>query len=369
MSPNATNVTMVTNSTRVAEGGTHFPPILIALGYITFMTSLVIAICQSFAIGILYKCKRIPLNVKILSISFVTSELVGAVVFVVHQFIIYSLDINNDITQTSRTIFVGMLLTVSWASVASLTIERLVALNMSLKYNRSKHHLYTILIVVLTWCVHIIVIVTLSIVLLKSQCNWDLNAGHLFAASKPVRLLMMGFLILYEMIIAIGYRFIYVIVKRHVIQINAMQRLTTTTYFAKDTDISRRQLSATKAISTILLAFIILHLPICLHLIIIETDFLAHAERFANFWHVFSYVCIQINSCVSLSLYVGKFEEFKMHFYLFLALINSKYKKTAENLRIQVFNIVVTDENILNVRRKHSEARRVARSDTVESGL
>jgi len=53
----------------------------------------------------------------------------------------------------------------------------------------------------------------------------------------------------------------------------------------------------------------------------------------------------QLSSFVNLTFYAGKFMEFKMHLYFLLGKRLNRFNKRAQEIRVDVFNIVVSDES------------------------
>lgn len=332
------------NSTDSRVSPTTFGPVVLVCNYGTLIVSIIIIICEIGALGVLRKCKRMPYCSRVLSSCFILSDAAGALVFTIHQIIIFVFGINNDMTHTSRTLVVATMLSVSWASVAAMSIERAVALKANIKYTMGFIKTRLHLMASLLWLVHVLLAVVVIAVGFKQHCDWKIVGCDVWEASKVTRLFMMTLLVVYQIALAISYVIIYRIAARHAREIAAIR----TAAFGKNINVpdgvSERQFSTTQAIIKIVLAFMLLHAPIIIHLIVVESDQSFLNEMLRRVLYAFSYLCIQFNSFISLRLYVVKFDECKLHFYQFLSRLFKSYERKTEELRIKVFSIVVSSD-------------------------
>lgn len=332
------------NSTGSRISPTTFGPVILVCNYGALIVSLIIIICEIGALAVLRKCKRMPYCSRVLSSCFILSDAAGALVFTVHQIIIFVFGFNNDLTHTSRTLVVATMLSVSWSSVAAMSIERVVALQANIKYtmgfNKSRVHLMASLL----WLVHVLLAVVVISVGFKQHCGWKILSCDIWEASKVSRFVMMTLLVAYEITLVISYVVIYTIAARHAREIAAIRSAAFGKNVNNPDGVSERQFSTTQAIIKIVLAFMLLHTPIIIHLIVVESDQSSLNEILRRVLYAASYFCIQLNSFISLRLYVVKFDECKLYFYQFLSRLFKSYERKSEELRLKVFNIVVSSD-------------------------
>jgi hypothetical protein len=307
--------------------------------------SLVIIILEFVAVFVLQRCRRIPSCSRVLSTSFILSDAAGACTFAVHQITIFIVGIKNDVIFNSRILTVGAMLTVSWASVATMSLERVIALKMNIKYNLNSSKLRIYLIISLIWSVNIVVVVAAIVMGFYFHCVSENATCDLWEATKAGRFVMMGLLIFYEIVLVISYVIIHGIASTHAKNIIAPQMTSFEQAHNNPESLTRRQYKATLAIIKIVFAFMLLHAPIVIHLIIFETQPYLQNDRIRRLFHALSYFCIQINSFVSVRLYVAKIDECKLTFYLMLSRIMKKYENEAESLRVKVYDIVVSSKS------------------------
>jgi hypothetical protein len=273
--------------------------------------------------------------------NFVLSDAIGSFIFAVHQIIISVLDDQNDVILNSRVLSVGAIFTVSCASVAAMSLERVIALKMNLKYNLNSSKLRIYLIISLIWIVNIVIVVAAIALGFYYNCFSNYTICDIWEASKAARIVMAGLLIFYEIVLAVSYVIIHGIASRHAKNMIASNMASNGQTHNNPESLTSRQYAVTIAIAKIVLAFMLLHAPLVSHLIIFETFTDIRYERFRYIFHGISYLCMQINSFVSVRLYVAKFDECKLNFYLILSRISKKYETEAENLRVKVYDIVV----------------------------
>ena len=140
------------------------------INYVLLLLSLVIALMELVAVSVLQRCNRIPACSRIFSMSYFLSDAVGSLVFAVHQVMIFIFGLNDDIVLNSRIVLVGTMMAVSWASVAFMSLDRVVAIKINLKYNlySSKFKIY--LLVSFIWIVNIAIIAVAIVIGLRYNC-------------------------------------------------------------------------------------------------------------------------------------------------------------------------------------------------------
>jgi hypothetical protein len=322
-------------------------PILLAFNYAIAVVNVVILLSDVIAVKVLQLCKRMPQVSRRLSISYFLSDASANLLFLIHQFIMYFIGINNDITNNSRIISASTGYMISSACIAALALERVFALKMNLRYSQN-HHKITYLAIILIWFVHVCSSCLLIAFGLKHYCSaWKFSKCDMWEATQVYRFTVMCFIVIYQITLAVSYAVIYKVASRHARAIDSMKTESSRTTRVADPSkvhMSQRQFILTTAILKVVLSFVLLYAPINIHLFLMELNVLDRESQIRRLFHAASYVCVQINSFVSLSVYVGKFEECKMHMYFILSKLFKSYKQRGEDMRIRVYNIVVSSD-------------------------
>jgi len=329
------------------SGAGQMSTLIVVLNYATGVIALFIFIGDVFAIYIMKKCKRIPFQIKYLSISYILSDATGALVFVINQVVILMFMMSTDLTHNIRIVSVGIMLSVSWFSVAALSMDRAVGLKVNLRYATMVRRKTINITISIIWMFHIITMPFVMIYGFKTACNLIMDEHcNPWAATKLVRFYIMVLLLIVGFLVVGSNAYVHRIARRHERQIADIKKSAFTgRCINPDSPISERQLSATKAILSIIVSFVLFHAPIIIHLLVLESNIHARHELPRRLFHVFSFACIQINSFVNLFLYFGKFKEFKFQLYLVLGGIFKSFSEVAERQRVDVYNIVVSNDS------------------------
>lgn len=319
-------------------------PLMTYINYACVFVAGVIFVSDMFAIMLMMRCTRIPFQAKKLSMNFMFSDALGALVFLINQVIIFIFGINTDLTHNFRIVTVGMMMNISCFAVAALAIDRAIALKANLRYSAFVRSKTIDKAIVFIWIFHFVTITGLMVYGLKKTCNLQLDETcDAWAATKMTRFFKFSLLVIAGIVITVSYVYIHTIARRHQRQITSLRNaIFKGNNVNPDCTISERQFQTTKAVIIIVLAFILLHIPMIIHLFILESNVGRRNETPRRMFHAFSYACIQINSFVSLKLYVGKFKEFKLRLYQILGRCFGRYAKEAELLRVHVYNITIS---------------------------
>lgn len=296
-----------------------------------------------FAVAIIRRCTRIPFQTQKLSISFILSDALGSVVFLFHQIVIFIFGISTDLTHNTRIVSLGMLLSIGWFSLAALALDRAIALSSNLRYATLIRRRTVNVTILFIWTFHFISIPSIFAFGLMTVCDMRIDGYcDIWRATKPARVFKIFLLVIVAFIVVGANAYVFRIARRHKRQIADIKNACFTG--KRINPISENQFSASQAVFTIGLAFIVLHAPIVIHLVILENSVHVRRHEHRRLFHAFSFICMQINSFISLRLYAGKFKEFKMHAYSFFGRFIKSYAKKSEDLRVDVYNIVVSSE-------------------------
>ena len=137
--------------------------------------------------------------------------------------------------------------------------------------------------------------------------------------TKEARSVIMLPLVMFGAAIICTNTYEYRIAQRHARQIADIQtRAFDRGLIHPDNAMSERQFSAAKTVVSIVLAFILLHVPLVIHHLKMLVSSDQSEQVSSRLYFFYAYVLNQLSSFVNLTLYAGKFREFKMHLYLVL---------------------------------------------------
>ena len=325
----------------------YMEPALVYLNLVIVVIATVVVVANGVAVVVLMRCTRIPFQTKYISISLITSDALVAFVLIVYQVEIFMFDANTDVTQSLRDVTVGMVHGVNWCSLTFLSVDRAIALKANLRYTEliTRRTINTILLCI--WTFYFTMIPALTFHGFQTVCfpHIDENCDTI-EATKVANSVVVFPLVMFGAAITCTNTYVYRIAQRHARQIADIQRSAFDRgLIHPDNAMSERQFSATKAVVSIVLAFILLHVPLLIHHIL---DLFIPDQRMMaprRLYLFFAYSLNQLSSFVNLTLYAGKFLEFKMHLYLFLGKCCNRFNKRAQDIRVDVFNIVVSSDS------------------------
>ena len=116
-------------------------------------------------------------------------------------------------------------------------------------------------------------------------------------------------------------------------------------YGQENTLRDKNVLNATTTIISIVLAFLLCHLPILLNalsFVLIKNHDLWNIQWFLQ---LSTYLCTIINSVANLYIYVWKLQECKMYFLQTYLSWNASCRQQAGRLRVVIYNIVVMEKS------------------------
>ncbi|KAH3839647.1 hypothetical protein DPMN_113079 [Dreissena polymorpha] len=306
--------------------------------------SMLILLCDVAAVIILSQCKRIPYQCRYLSLNFIVSDGISCLSFLICQILIFRNGTASTFMANIRVVSVGASLIINMLSVACLSAERAFVLLANLAYSRIVTRCRVVIVAASAWVLVCITVPSITVYGFEGTCNGHLHGCDLWEATRPARLYMMSLVLLAEVCVVCSYFIIHRIAMRHMRAIAALRSSFVNASMNKVGNMSGRQFSTTKAIVKIVLVFIVLHSFIVIHLIVHETSFENRNTPARIFFYAFAYLCIQANSFLSLRLYFATFKECKLKLYVILSKIYPAFEVKTEELRRDVYNIVVTTE-------------------------
>jgi len=325
----------------------YVQPAIVFLNMVIVVIATTVVVGNGVAVVVLMRCTRIPFQTKYISISLISSDALGAFVLIVNQVVIFMFGVSTDLTHSLRNVTVGMVHGVNWCSVTFLSVDRAIAMKANLRYAElvTRRTINTILLCI--WTFYFTMIPSLTLYGFITACNPDTNEDcHIMEETNEARSLIVMPLLMFGAVIICTNTYVFRVAQRHARQIADIQRsIFDRGLIHPDNPMSERQFSATKAVVSIVLAFILLHAPLLIHhlMVVVSPDQSEQVPR--RVYYFFAYSLNQLSSFVNLTLYAGKFMEFKMHLYFLLGKRLNRFNKRAQEIRVDVFNIVVSDES------------------------
>ena len=334
VSQHKTNIT-----TRFAEDRPD-PNSLINAGIVTF--SSISLTCCLICLRIVTKCQRLPAPIKYLSTNFVVSFMLIDFTIWLHSIamLLWGRIYLYDLIFDSRIFFAGVGAAVLWGSSVALTYERLLALVQPFMYHKYTSKTKVTLFICVIWTFNILVPTITFIVSALSFCNFsEFYSCEVYNLFKPFKKCLLGLMILYGFIIVVGYIKIMSIISKQ--QRNITTQLSNQNFTAP----LGNNLRATKTIAAIIFAFLILQSPPFFHFFIFEIQPNLQQHYWRMLFQGLDYISLQFLMYTSLYLYIWKFKECKMQFYLLFSKWCKNFEQIANDMRIEVLDIVVYERS------------------------
>ena len=321
-----------------------FSPTTMLINIICTTVALIICIGNISATVVLNRCTGIPFQPKNISISFILSDAVGALVLVLFQVVIFIFGIQTSLMWNLRSATVGFMHSISWCSVTALSLDRAIALKANLRYAELVTQRTINVTLLCIWLLNLTILPVVTVYGFVSTCSFRIDMHcDVWVATEHVRLLMLSLLVIFGIVVVVSSTYVLQIARRHKRQITNIKCNGKIT--SPDNLISENQFSVTKAVITIVVTFVILHGPVFTHYIlgVFKPDGRDEVPR--RMFYFFSYTMVQISSFVNLLLYTGKFVEFKYHLYKLFGQLCGVFARRADDMRVNVYNIVVSEES------------------------
>ena len=338
--------TVVENVTSPSDYNNRIPefwPITKFINGTCAVLALAIALANIAGVLVLTRCRRIPFCTRIFSINFLLSDALGSIVYMVCQVLIFCVGINTDLMMNIRTVGVGLTFIITMSFVSGLALDRALSLKASLQYASIVTKFRVIAVAILIWSFNALIFPLLLYFEYRRLCQskefcamWDIT--------KCARIYALVFVVTCQITVTLSYFYVFKIVRAHQRKLEALRSMTFngTTYKGV---VSERQFAATKILLKLVLVFILMHTPLLLHYSITETNVASRHDVSMRLLLAFSYVCMQANSVVSLNIYVIRFKECQLNLLILVEKVYKNYSKRIAELRMEVYNIVVSSEN------------------------
>ena len=317
--------------------------ILVAGNVLVVTVSVLSILCTGFALRILVLCKKTPLQIRYLSANFLVSFIIFDTSIALHSLAIIPLQVGGMqgamlyiILFDSRVICASVLVATIWGSLCAISVDRVLALIMPFNHSRYATKLVLKIAIVLLWLFNIGVPASIFIATVLRVCG----QGNIILTCdlRLVRLASQtGLLSLYAVLIFISCILILRVAFQHKRRLDKFTK--NETYLADLTKIQKFSKS-TKTILMIIIAFICFYFPIFLHSTVFEYMPQLKTPTWKRIFLFLDYFGHQLNIYASLYIYIWKFKECRMHFYLTLSRFDRKYVEAASALRIEIYGIV-----------------------------
>ena len=298
-------------------------------------------LCSSFALNIIHRCRKLSIQIRFVSKNLLASYILfeSTIVLLNLAMLLMGDEYYKQIF-SSRTFFTSAFVLTLWGSLCAVTIERLLALTMPLHYRRYVTKTVLSISISSLWTANILVPAIVFVITGIKSCGYDYISCDIDALFLPVGLVIVSFLILYSLVVVISYVKISFIISQH----NQLGKtLNANTKYLADISQKQKLTDSTKTVAVVILTFIVFQSPLYFHCILFNLIPALRQYKWRMLFQLVDYLGVELNTYVTLYLYIWKFKECKMHFFYILSKFNKKFKATADALHIDVFNIVITD--------------------------
>ena len=333
-----------TEESKATQTGTlpQHPVSTYILNIILTLVCIIIVCCDIIAILVMRRCKRVPYQCLHLSISYLSSEIVELLLFVIHELLIFGFDLNTDILFNSRITTVAIMHCISSASMAAIILERVFALKANLKYTLALKRIKIHLIIAVIWLTHIMVTFFVVSISFHYHCNWTIANCDFTEVNKIAKYCFLILTILYDVIMVLANAIVYKIARQHAIQIDAMQQAAATKGTSNYPDtVSERQYASIVVFVKIVTIYVLFQVPIVFAMLI-GTNFPEIRDKTPlRMLRSIGYFLFLLNSFLNLYFYIIKIKECRMVLFFMLGKVSKKYEHKANVIRLEVFDIVV----------------------------
>ena len=300
--------------------------------------------CISVALNIVLRCRKMSFSARFLSVMVLIAFLSYAVINIIFSTIVlfgpteYHRKLFFDHQACISTVFLSIL----WSSMCVLTLERFVAIVYPFHYINvvTKRTVYTT--VCLTWAFNIIVPSVLVIISWVNVCGHDGNTFtcDIFEILKPLRMFAAVILCISFITTIAVYCRIFIKIRQHKREIKAL--IANSSGNAENDDNSQ---AFNTTILIIVFSFLVLQFPYVVMCTMFEIKPHLKHQKWRVYLQTTCYICHELDTFVTLYLYIWRFPECRMHLYNILSKVNRKYRQKAEALRMDVFNVVAFEKS------------------------
>ena len=326
----------------------HTQSTLLNAGVIT-ISSISLTCCLT-ALQIVTKCQRLPVPIKYLSKNFIVCFMMIDFTIWIHSVALLCWgDVYYHLIFDSRILFCTLSIAVLWGSLVAVTYERLLALVKPFKYVKYTTKNKLMFLISLVWIVNVLVPTSLFVVNAIRFCKFDnMYSCDVYSLYAPIKIALVCLMVIYILSVIAAYTKILSIIYKH--QKNIKEALANKNFIAT----FGSNLKSTKTVAAIIFAFFILQAPVFFHAIIFEIRPELKQQNWRIILQAMDYVGYQLNLYATLYLYIWKFKECKMNFYLLFSKCSKRFKQTANDMRIEVYDIVTLERNSDTVTKQSS---------------
>ena len=324
---------------------------------ILVICGLLISICcNAVALRIMLRCRKLPQSIRHFSVNFLISFLTIGVSILIHNVAMLVFGQNTRYYQlifVARMFFFSMFLSVLWCSMCAVIVERFIAIVFPYHYVTLVKNTTLYITISFIWIFNTIVSIAIVIVSWLKFCGqYDcISSFEGYAISRPFISFVSCILCISFAITIVLYSKILLSIRHHKREIGALNVINTAGNDTQNASTSTPHAStstpraSTKTILIIIFSFIVLQSPYLFATICFQLIQDLQQMKWRTITHIIFYICHELNTFVTLFLYVWRFPECRMNFYYMFAKTNNKCREKAESLRIEVFNIVTFERN------------------------
>ena len=325
--------------------------LMLAGNFLLVILSVFAIISTSFALRILALCNRTPLQIRYLSANFLMSFIIFETSFALHTLAIISLqvgglheDMHRMLLFDLRVLFSLVFIGTTWGSLCVISFDRVLALTFPFSHRKYAKKSVLKIVIISLWLFNVLVPTTTLIVTIVTVCNRGsfihTCEKSIYVILRPTKLVLSSFLSFYAVVIVISC----ILILRVVFQrARRSEKFTENKTYLADLNKIQKTSKSTKTILKIIFAFVCFQAPTLFHSTVFE--YMPQLQTYA--WRVIllglDYVGHQMNIYASLYIYIWKFKECRMHFYLILSRLNKKYAEAASTLKIEIYGIVTKE--------------------------
>ena len=318
------------------------------LSFVLICGFLLSTSCCIIAARIMIRCRKLSLSIRYLSVNFLIAfVMIGASTFLCSVIIkIIGQDSQYFLIWFKvRMVLFSVFMSVLWSSVCAVVIERFIAIEFPYHYVKlnKKRTLCSVIVFIWTFNTIIPCLLVVSNWIKFCGANKFLHECDPFALMRPFRIFVASISCICFAVTVIVYSKISISILRQTREERALQVRNTAEQSIQN---SITPFASTKTFLIIILSFIVLQFPYLFFSVLAELGSEFRQIDWRIMMSLISSLCHEINVYVTLFLYIWKFSECRMNFYYMFSKLNNKYKTKAENLRLEVYNIVTFEKNI-----------------------
>lgn len=250
------------------------------INIVILCVSTVPMMCNIFALWMLCLCKRLPPHLKYPSVSLLLSNLLGFLTVVLYRLLTFGFKLKHPIAESLLYMSAGTLFTVASASVAHMSVDRLIAFRKPFVHKCIVNRRTVRLSLLLGWVTIISVMLTpwLVTVTWRGTENRNQAATKRFTLLKHVRIHLVPML-LFPVLTSLAC-------------ISLMYQLKAN----KNRKIQRKLYRVTRILVTIIVVHTLMGIPHVVHFTVVEIRPDLTEQSWRKLLHLLVYVCLTVSS-------------------------------------------------------------------------